>query len=90
MTKSFSSAATTAQQYPASVQDNIIAAAQSSFLQGDEWAYLAAIVAVVLGAVLVFFKFPKRDAEQRLLAAYAAEDAGEGAVTLKRPSANGE
>jgi MFS transporter, DHA2 family, multidrug resistance protein len=66
-----------AQQYPASVQDNIIAAAKNSFLQGDEWAYLAGIVAVLVGAVLVFFLFPKRDAEKRLLAEYAAEDAGE-------------
>ncbi len=77
LTKSFSSAATEAQRYPASVQDNIIAAAKSSFLQGDELAYLAGIVAVLLGAVLVFFLFPKRDAEKRLLAQYAGEDAGE-------------
>ena len=29
----------------------------------------------MLGALLVFFMFPKRDEEQRLLAGYAAEDA---------------
>jgi EmrB/QacA subfamily drug resistance transporter len=77
LTKSFSSAADTAQRYPPSVQDNIIAAAQKSFLQGDEWAYLAGIVAVLLGAVLVYFRFPKRDEGERLLAEYQAEDAGE-------------
>jgi MFS family permease len=75
LTKSFSSAADTAQHYPASVQDQIIAAAKTSFLQGDQWAYTAGIVAVVLGAVLVFFMFPKRDEEQQLLAQYQVEDA---------------
>ena len=42
---------------------------------GDDWAYAAGIVAVLLGAVLVFFLFPRRDAEQPLLESYAAEDA---------------
>jgi EmrB/QacA subfamily drug resistance transporter len=86
LTKSFSSAATAAQRYPASIQDNIVAAAQSSFLKGDQWAYLAGIIAVLLGAVLVFFLFPKRDAEKRFLAEYAAEDVGEGPT----PKSKGE
>jgi MFS transporter, DHA2 family, multidrug resistance protein len=75
LTKSFSSAADTASRYPTSVQDQIIAAAKTAFLQGDQWAYLAGIVAVVLGAALVFFMFPKRNEERRLLADYQAEDA---------------
>jgi MFS transporter, DHA2 family, multidrug resistance protein len=74
LTKSFSSAADLASQYPA-YSDKIIAAAKSSFLQGDEWAYAAGIVAVLLGAALVFFGFPRRDEEQALLEQYAAEDA---------------
>jgi EmrB/QacA subfamily drug resistance transporter len=75
LTKSFSSAADTAARYPPSVQDNIVAAAKTAFLQGDQWAYTAGIVAVVLGAVLVFFRFPKRQEEEELLARYHAEDA---------------
>jgi DHA2 family multidrug resistance protein-like MFS transporter len=74
LTKSFSGAADLASQYPA-YSDQIIAAAKSSFLQGDEWAYAAGIVAVLLGAALVFFRFPGRDEEQALLEHYAAEDA---------------
>ena len=77
LTKSFASAADTAQRYPTSTQDAIIAAAKTAFLQGDQWAYLAGILAVVLGAALVFTKFPSLDDERRLLAGYAAEDAGE-------------
>jgi len=73
LTKSFSSAADIAGQYP-KYTEQIIAAAKSSFLQGDEWAYMAGIVAVLLGGALVFFGFPKRDEEQALLERYNAED----------------
>ena len=45
-----------------------------SFLQGDQWAYTAGIVAVLLGAVVVFFLFPTHQEEERLLAGYHAED----------------
>jgi hypothetical protein len=77
LTKSFSSAADTASRYPASIQDQIIAGAKTAFLQGDQWAYTAGIVAVVLGAVLVYFKFPRLADEQRLLAEYQAQDTSE-------------
>ena len=76
LTKSFSSAADTASRYPQSVQDNIVAAAKTAFLQGDQWAYAAGIIAVLTGAALVYFVFPKRDEEQRLLAEYAVGDGG--------------
>jgi DHA2 family multidrug resistance protein-like MFS transporter len=85
LTKSFSSAADTAQRYPASVQDQIIAAAKTSFLQGDQWAYTAGIVAVLLGAVLVYFMFPRRDEERRLLASYQAEDEEDSGAATASP-----
>ena len=69
LTKSFSSAANLAEQYPQYSQQ-IIAGAKSSFLDGADWAYTAGIVAIVLGAVLVFVMFPRRDEERRLLAQY--------------------
>src|SRR5262245_29479800 len=74
LTKAFSSAADTASRYPPSVQDNIIAGAKTAFLDGDQWAYTAGIVAVLVGAALVFFVFPKKEAEQGLLAEYHAQD----------------
>ncbi|HKG44198.1 MAG TPA: MFS transporter, partial [Gaiellaceae bacterium] len=74
LTKSFSSAADTASRYPSSIQDQIIAGAKTAFLQGDQWAYTAGVVAVLLGAALVFFMFPRREEERRLLARYQAED----------------
>jgi MFS transporter, DHA2 family, multidrug resistance protein len=80
LTKSFSSAADTAQRYPTSVQNEIIAAAKTSFLKGDQWAYTAGIVAVLLGAALVYFMFPRLEDEKRLLASYEAEDAREAAA----------
>ena len=58
-----------AEQYPQYSQQ-IIAGAKTSFLDGADWAYTAGIVAIVLGAVLVFVMFPRRDEERRLLAQY--------------------
>ena len=62
LTSSFSSAADTAKQYPDHA-DQIIAAAKTSFLQGDEWAYIAGMIAIALGAVLVWFAFPGKEDE---------------------------
>jgi MFS transporter, DHA2 family, multidrug resistance protein len=87
LTKSFASAADTAQRYPASIQDNIVAAAKTAFLQGDQWAYLAGIIAVLLGAALVFVMFPKKEKEQELLAAYHAMDTGDERETTETPPA---
>jgi EmrB/QacA subfamily drug resistance transporter len=75
LTKSFASAADTAQRYPPSVQQQIVAGAKTAFLHGDQWAYLAGLIAVLLGATLVFFFFPRKEAEEELLARYHAEDA---------------
>jgi EmrB/QacA subfamily drug resistance transporter len=73
--KSFSSAAQTAQQYP-QYANQIIAAAKTSFIDGSDWAYLAGIIAVLLGAAVVFFLFPRHDEELALLAEYHREDEG--------------
>jgi EmrB/QacA subfamily drug resistance transporter len=73
LTKSFSSAADTASQYP-QYANQIIAGARSSFLDGADWAYTAGLIAVVAGAVLVFFCFPKHEREQVLLERYHQDD----------------
>jgi MFS transporter, DHA2 family, multidrug resistance protein len=86
LTKSFASAADVAEQYP-QYSDQIISAAETSFLDGADWAYLAGIIAIVAGATLVFFMFPRRQEEERLLALYATEDAepGQPASEVGRP-----
>jgi len=73
LTKSFSSASAVAQQYP-QYSSAITAGAQKAFLDGDQWAYLAGIVAVLIGAAIVFFLFPNKEDEVRLLAEYHAHD----------------
>ena len=73
LTKSFDSASAVAQQHP-QYASQITAAAKSSFLSGDQWAYTAGIVAVLIGFVLVRLFFPSKDDEERLLAEYHTND----------------
>ena len=73
LTKSFTGAEEIAEQYP-QYATQITAGAKESFLDGADWAYTAGVVAILVGAALVFFLFPKHDEEERLLAAYQAED----------------
>lgn len=77
LTKSFAGAAGVAEQYP-QYGPQIVAAAKTAFLEGDRWAYAAGLLSVLAGAAIVFFLFPKRQKEEELLRAYAAEDAGPG------------
>ena len=71
---SFASAENVAAATSPQDADAILAAAKSSFLDGDQWAYAAGLVAVLVGAVLVFFVFPRREREDALRASYHAED----------------
>jgi DHA2 family multidrug resistance protein-like MFS transporter len=73
---SYSSASDLAKQYP-QYADQILAAAKSSFLDGDKLAYTAAMVAVAIGMILVFFFFPRRDEEHQLRDQFLAEDQAE-------------
>jgi hypothetical protein len=71
---SFASAENIAAHASPEDADAILAAAKSSFLDGDQWAYGAGLVAVLVGAVLVFFVFPRREREDALRASYHVED----------------
>ncbi|MFE6912074.1 MFS transporter [Streptomyces erythrochromogenes] len=73
LTKSFASAGEVAQQHP-EYADQIVAAARQSFLHGDDWAYTVGLAAIALGALLIFFLFPHRDAERELLLRFYTED----------------
>jgi MFS transporter, DHA2 family, multidrug resistance protein len=72
--KSFAGARAVAQRYP-HYSSKITAAAKSAFLAGDKWAYAAGIGAVLIGAAVVAFFFPKKEQEEALLARYHAQDA---------------
>jgi DHA2 family multidrug resistance protein-like MFS transporter len=74
LTKSFAGAEAIAEQHPR-YASQITAAAKTAFLQGDQWAYTAGIVAILIGAAIVFLLFPKKDVEESLLAEYHREDA---------------
>lgn len=72
---SYAGAQAVAEQYP-QYADQITAAAKAAFLQGDQYAYLAGVIAVLAGAALVYFRFPKKDEEQAMLASFHAVDMG--------------
>ena len=70
---SYAGAQAVATTYP-QYADQVTAAAKTVFLAGDTYAYIAGIIAVLIGAALVFFFFPKRDEERDLLASYHTQD----------------
>jgi hypothetical protein len=75
LTKSFDGAVAIANEPQFSqYKDQITQAARTSFLHGDQWAYIAGIVAVLVGAAIVFFFFPNHDDELTLLKRYHEED----------------
>ena len=82
---SYASAENLAAQNP-KFADQITTAAQQSFLDGDQWAYLAAMGAVVIGMALVFRFFPRKDDELALRAGYHADDAGRSGAISRGPA----
>ena len=81
---SYASAEDLAKQHP-QYASQITAAAQKSFLDGDNWAYIAAMVAVLIGMALVFKFFPRKHEEEALRASYHASDQGEGEAAAAPP-----
>ena len=75
LTKSFAGAEDVAAQHP-QYADAIISGAKTAFLQGDQWAYTAGLVAVLGGAALVFFIVP--EARRRAAAAGRLPRGGHG------------
>jgi MFS transporter, DHA2 family, multidrug resistance protein len=77
LTQSYAGAETIAKAYPQYAKQ-ITEAARQAFLRGDRWAYAAGALAVLAGATIVFFLFPKKDPERELLASYHEQDQGGG------------
>jgi MFS transporter, DHA2 family, multidrug resistance protein len=77
LTKSFDGAASIAAQYP-QYASAITDAAKTSFLAGDRAAYLAGIVAVLVGAALIARFYPRADRERELWRQYPLQDAATG------------
>lgn len=75
--RSFNSAEAIAERYP-QYSKQIITAARESFVQGQQWAYLAGLIAVGLGALLVTTCYPSPERERELFAQYALDDTASG------------
>jgi hypothetical protein len=86
---SFASAENIAAHASPQDAEAILSAAKSSFLKGDQWAYGAGLVSVLVGAALVFLFFPKREREDELHAAYHAQDEGTDAQSPPSPESPG-
>jgi MFS family permease len=70
---SYAGAQSVAAEYP-QYATQITAAAKEAFLAGDQNAYLAGLVVVLIGGALVFLVFPKAEEERQLLASYHEQD----------------
>ena len=79
---SFASAEDLAKQNP-QYASQITTAAKKSFLDGGDWAYVGAMVAIVAGMALVFFFYPRKEREEELRAGYHAGD--QQAAAQRRP-----
>ena len=84
MTMSFAGAMSVATQYP-QYADQITTAARQAFLAGDQNAYIAGILAVLGGAALIFFLYPKRDEEIKLLTSYQMQNKAVATETSAAP-----
>jgi len=84
MTMSFAGAMSVATQYP-QYADQITTAARQAFLAGDQNAYIAGILAVLGGAALIFFLYPKRDEEIKLLTSYQMQNKAAATETSSAP-----
>jgi MFS family permease len=84
---SYASAEMIAAEYP-QYSTQITAAAKTSFLAGDDMAYIAGIIAVLLGATLIFFKYPKKEDEHQLEAGFHAKDMADMAAAATAGSAS--
>ena len=71
--QSYSSAQTVAEQTP-QYASQITAAAKESFLAGSTLAYAVGLVAVLIGAAVIWFCYPRKDVETELLAGYNLAD----------------
>ena len=81
---SYASAANLAEQYP-QYSAQVISAAQSSVLDGDQLAHLAGLVAVVIGGALTYFVFPNKEDEEKMRLAFHAEDEAESTDPAPTP-----
>ena len=77
LTKSFAGAEATAQQFP-QYASQITSASKAAFLQGDQYAYMAGIIAVLIGAFVVLRFFPRKALENQLVAGYDTASARPG------------
>ena len=79
--RSFASAEQIARRYPA-YADKITRGARIAFEAASHWAHSAGLIAVALGAVLVFLAYPRKQQEQDLFARYHAEDTRQARLSL--------
>ena len=86
LTMSYAGAMAVAKQY-SQYADQIAVAAKTAFLAGDDQAYIAGIIAVLIGAALVFFLFPRRDEELELLVEFHQQDIAAAGVEPAAPEA---
>ncbi|MGI9197940.1 MAG: MFS transporter [Candidatus Nanopelagicales bacterium] len=75
MTQSFTGAQEVAQTVPAQYSTALLQAAKQAFTEGANVAYASALLAVVVGLVIIVALYPRKENETQILAEYAQEQA---------------
>lgn len=71
---SYQSAEVVAQSYPAQLQSGIVEAATKAFTEGKSVAYIFGLVATLLAAGIVMWKYPRHDREMEIFREIEAAD----------------
>jgi DHA2 family multidrug resistance protein-like MFS transporter len=88
ISQSFTGAEQVAKQFPQSQAQQLVAAAQQAFVDGKTAAILFAVIASLIGLVLVLLLYPNKQDEEAAYARVAGQQPPPRRAALSQPEAD--